>query len=98
MAKKWHPDKHQGDGKKAAEKRFRDAADAKEVLLDKEKRKLFDAGHDPLDPEQSQHQGHHQHFHGSPEDIFRMFHQHGGGGGGGRGESGNQGYRFSFSF
>jgi hypothetical protein len=31
---KWHPDKHEGDEKKVAEKKFYDIAAAKEVLSD----------------------------------------------------------------
>uniref|UniRef100_A0A182J5W9 Uncharacterized protein n=1 Tax=Anopheles atroparvus TaxID=41427 RepID=A0A182J5W9_ANOAO len=50
-AQKWHPDNFQGDEKKMAEKKFIDVAAAKEVLTDPEKRRQFDAGQDPLDPE-----------------------------------------------
>lgn len=50
-AQKWHPDNFQGDEKKIAEKKFIDIAAAKEVLTDPEKRRQFDAGEDPLDPE-----------------------------------------------
>lgn len=50
-AQKWHPDNFQGDEKKVAEKKFIDVAAAKEVLTDPEKRRQFDAGEDPLDPE-----------------------------------------------
>ena len=31
---KWHPDKHEGEDKKVAEKKFYDIAAAKEVLSD----------------------------------------------------------------
>ena len=72
-AQKWHPDNFQeGDEKKKAEKKFIDIAAAKEVLTDEEKRRQFDAGEDPLDPEGNRGQGgfhphHHQFFqHGSP--------------------------------
>lgn len=34
LAVKWHPDKHEGDEKKVAEKKFYDIAAAKEVLTD----------------------------------------------------------------
>ncbi len=34
LAKKWHPDKHEGEEKKVAEKKFYDIAAAKEVLSD----------------------------------------------------------------
>lgn len=50
-AMKWHPDKYDGAEKKIAEKKFIDIAAAKEVLLDAEKRRQFDMGEDPLDPE-----------------------------------------------
>lgn len=53
-AQKWHPDNFQGDEKKIAEKKFIDVAAAKEVLTDPEKRKQFDMGEDPLDPESGQ--------------------------------------------
>lgn len=56
----WHPDKYDGDDKVMAEKRFIDIAAAKEVLTDDEKRKMYDEGRDPLDPEvqrQQQQQG-----------------------------------------
>ncbi|ETN62741.1 Tetratricopeptide repeat protein [Anopheles darlingi] len=70
-AQKWHPDNFQGDEKKMAEKKFIDIAAAKEVLTDPEKRKQFDAGQDPLDPEAGRNgfgggnPFHHFH-HGSP--------------------------------
>lgn len=54
MAQKWHPDAYQGDQKKLAEKKFIDVAAAKEVLTDPEKRRQFDSGEDPLDPEANQ--------------------------------------------
>jgi len=53
-AQEWHPDKFQGDEKKIAEKKFIDIAAAKEVLTNPEKRRQFDQGEDPLDPESSQ--------------------------------------------
>ncbi len=40
LAKKWHPDKNPGN--KAAEEKFKDIAEAYEVLSDSEKRKKFD--------------------------------------------------------
>lgn len=57
LAQKWHPDNFQGDEKKSAEKKFIDIASAKEVLTDPEKRRKFDAGEDPLDPESQANQG-----------------------------------------
>uniref|UniRef100_A0A1A9UNE3 J domain-containing protein n=1 Tax=Glossina austeni TaxID=7395 RepID=A0A1A9UNE3_GLOAU len=71
-AQKWHPDNFQGDEKKVAEKKFIDIAAAKEVLTDPEKRRQFDNGQDPLDPEGQQGGFQHggqpfAHFHhGSP--------------------------------
>lgn len=56
-AQKWHPDNFKDDEKKIAEKKFIDIAAAKEVLTDPEKRKQFDMGQDPLDPEANQQQG-----------------------------------------
>lgn len=56
LAKKWHPDKYDGDDRKKAEKNFIDIAAAKEVLTDPEKRSKYDNGEDPLDPEAQGHQ------------------------------------------
>ncbi|KAF5271325.1 hypothetical protein FQA39_LY08123 [Lamprigera yunnana] len=72
MAQKWHPDNYQNDEKmkKIAEKKFIDIAAAKEVLTNEEKRKQFDNGEDPLDPESGRMNmpnfQHFQGFHGSP--------------------------------
>lgn len=73
MAQKWHPDNYQLDEKmkKIAEKKFIDIAAAKEVLTDEDKRRRFDGGEDPLDPESgnshNMHNFHHfNNFHGSP--------------------------------
>ncbi|XP_076016207.1 dnaJ homolog subfamily C member 3b [Genypterus blacodes] len=55
LAQQWHPDNFQSESeKKEAEKRFIDIASAKEVLTDPEMRQKFDAGEDPLDPENQQ--------------------------------------------
>uniref|UniRef100_A0A8C5WEF5 J domain-containing protein n=1 Tax=Leptobrachium leishanense TaxID=445787 RepID=A0A8C5WEF5_9ANUR len=63
LAQQWHPDNFQSeDEKKEAEKRFIDIAAAKEVLTDPEMRQKVDAGEDPLDPENQQGTGHHQHW------------------------------------
>ena len=34
LAAKWHPDRHDGEDRKSAEKKFMDIASAKEVLTD----------------------------------------------------------------
>ncbi|XP_066245226.1 dnaJ homolog subfamily C member 3 [Euwallacea similis] len=72
-AQKWHPDNYQMDEKmkKIAEKKFIDIAAAKEVLTDEEKRKQYDMGEDPLDPESGKQNfnpnfHHFQSFQGSP--------------------------------
>ncbi|KAL4220081.1 DnaJ subfamily C member 3 [Mactra antiquata] len=85
LAVKWHPDKYEGEeDKKHAEKMFMDIAAAKEVLTDKEMRAKYDAGEDPLDPEQQQGGG----GHGNP--FFHGFNPFGNGGG--------QGFNFKFHF
>ncbi|SPP84345.1 dnaJ homolog subfamily C member 3 [Drosophila guanche] len=69
-AQKWHPDNFRDEEKKVAEKKFIDIAAAKEVLTDPEKRRQFDEGEDPLDPEANQRGGGQHPFahfqHGSP--------------------------------
>ncbi|XP_077436160.1 dnaJ homolog subfamily C [Vanacampus margaritifer] len=58
LAQQWHPDNFQDpEEKKAAEKKFIDIAQAKEVLTNPEMRTKFDHGEDPMDPESQQ--GHH---------------------------------------
>ena len=55
LALEWHPDKFQDEEeKKVAEKKFMDIASAKEVLSDPDMRAKYDAGEDPLDPENGQ--------------------------------------------
>ncbi|XP_051938532.1 dnaJ homolog subfamily C member 3a [Hippocampus zosterae] len=66
LAQQWHPDNFQDpEEKKAAEKKFIDIAQAKEVLTDPEMRTKFDHGEDPMDPEsqQGQHRGGGHKFH-----------------------------------
>ncbi|KAK2704111.1 dnaJ homolog subfamily C member 3-like [Artemia franciscana] len=64
-AQKWHPDNFQAneDERKKAEMKFIDIANAKEVLTDPKKRKMFDLGEDPLDPDSTK----------IPEFYFRTF-------------------------
>jgi len=42
LAMKWHPDRHTGESKEEAEKKFRQLSEANEVLSDPEKRKKYD--------------------------------------------------------
>jgi DnaJ-class molecular chaperone len=42
LALKWHPDRHAGEGREDAEKRFKRISEAYEVLSDPEKRKRYD--------------------------------------------------------
>lgn len=42
MAVQWHPDKHQGDDKEAAEKRFKEINEAYQILSDAKKRQAYD--------------------------------------------------------
>ena len=77
LAAKYHPDNFTDEKEKAKnEKVFIDVARAKEVLTDDEKRKQFDMGIDPLDPEsQQQHHSHGFPFHGGGFDapfVFRF--------------------------
>lgn len=81
VALKYHPDRNQGD--KAAEEKFKEAAEAYEVLGDEQKRKMYDQyGHAGVNGGgYGGGQGHHMDM----EDIFRNFGDIFGGGGGGGG-------------
>lgn len=83
LAIKYHPDKNKGD--KAAEEKFKELGEAKEVLSDPEKRKLYDelgsnwkqyqhAGYNPGAGRGRQHQdnrgGRHYTFEGDPMGFF----------------------------
>src|SRR5436305_2904983 len=81
LAMKYHPDRNEGDGKHEAEVKFKECAEAYEVLSDPEKRKRYDQyGHAGVS-------GQHDFSHMDVGDIFSMFDDIFGGalGGGGRG-------------
>ncbi|BDI05261.1 molecular chaperone DnaJ [Sphaerotilus microaerophilus] len=51
LAMKFHPDRNQGDGAKAAEEKFKEAKEAYEMLSDAQKRQAYDQfGHAGVDP------------------------------------------------
>ncbi len=51
LAMKYHPDRNQGDGAKAAEEKFKEAKEAYEMLTDAQKRAAYDQyGHAGVDP------------------------------------------------
>ncbi len=85
LAMKYHPDRNDGDGKAEAEVRFKECAEAYEVLSDDTKRSRYDQfGHQGV-------QGAHDFSHMDVGDIFSMFNDIFGGafsggapGGGGR--------------
>jgi len=93
LAIKYHPDKNQGD--KEAEAKFKECAEAYEVLSDEEKRKQYDQfGHEGL-----RGAGMHDFSRMNVEDIFSMFgfddlfgSMFGGGGRGSRHADGMRGY------
>jgi DnaJ family protein C protein 7 len=55
LALKWHPDRNNESEEthKMAEKMFRDINDAYSVLSDPKKKQQYDAGSDPLNPEEN---------------------------------------------
>eukprot|EP01116_Phalansterium_solitarium_P023605 TRINITY_DN8367_c0_g1_i1.p1 TRINITY_DN8367_c0_g1~~TRINITY_DN8367_c0_g1_i1.p1 ORF type:complete len:516 (-),score=167.89 TRINITY_DN8367_c0_g1_i1:233-1780(-) len=57
LALEWHPDKHHGEAKEAAEKRFIEVSEAHDILSDEDKRRRYDNGEDVENP-QPQHQHH----------------------------------------
>jgi molecular chaperone DnaJ len=84
MAMKYHPDRTDGD-KGQAEARFKEAAEAYEVLSDDSRRRRYDQfGHQGL-------QGQHDFTNMDVSDIFSMFDEIFGGLGGGFGQSGRAG-------
>src|SRR5688572_10759502 len=67
MAMKYHPDRNNGDGRAEAEIRFKECAEAYEVLSDDQKRGRYDQyGHAGV-------QGSHDFSHMNYTDIFSMF-------------------------
>ena len=54
LAIKWHPDRNSEseESKKIAQKKFIDIGDAYNVLSDPKKKQMYDAGMDPLNPDQ----------------------------------------------
>ena len=89
LALKHHPDRNKNDTQ-AAEK-FKEAAEAYEVLNDPQKRQIYDQyGHAGLE------RGGYQRGFSSFEDIFSMFNDIFGGGGGGGGGGSIFGYLFGY--
>ena len=88
LALKWHPDKisqkcEEGEDGEAlklqAEKKFKEIGEAYAILSDPEKKRMYDSGVDPNDPESGMG------FHSAnidPTQIFQMFFGGGGGMGG----------------
>ncbi len=99
LAMKYHPDRNQGDGAKAAEEQFKEAKEAYEMLTDGQKRAAYDQyGHAGVDPNMGAGRGGPgaEGFGGFAEafgDIFGDI--FGGQGGGRRGGGGQQVYRGS---
>ncbi|MBV8603225.1 MAG: molecular chaperone DnaJ [Pelomonas sp.] len=102
LAMKYHPDRNQGEGAKAAEEQFKEAKEAYEMLTDAQKRAAYDQyGHAGVDPNMGGAGGG---FRGGPEgfggfaeafgDIFGDIFG-GAAGGAGRQRGGQQVYRGS---
>lgn len=88
LALKYHPDRNPGDAE--AEAKFKEAAEAYEVLSDEQKRKIYDQyGHEGL--RSSGGPAGHDFSRMDPTDIFSMFEEIFGGMGGGRGGFGGPG-------
>src|SRR5688572_24358820 len=85
LAMKYHPDRNNGDGRAEAELKFKECAEAYEVLSDDAKRKRYDQfGHAGVS-------GQHDFSHMDAGDIFSMFDDiFGGAFGGARGGGGGR--------
>src|SRR5262249_23143966 len=85
LAMKYHPDRNNGEGAAEAEVKFKECAEAYEVLSDDSKRRRYDQfGHQGV-------QGAHDFSHMDVGDIFSMFDDiFGGLGGGGRAGAGGR--------
>jgi molecular chaperone DnaJ len=102
LAMKYHPDRNQGDGAKAAEEKFKEVKEAYEMLTDAQKRAAYDQyGHAGVDPNAGGFRGGpgQEGFGGFAEafgDIFGdIFGGGAAGGAGRRGGGGQQVYRGS---
>src|SRR3954451_9388797 len=81
LAMKYHPDRNDGEAKAEAEAKFKECAEAYEVLADDQKRKRYDQfGHQGVAG-----MGQHDFSHMDVGDIFSMFDEIFGGMGGARG-------------
>jgi molecular chaperone DnaJ len=91
LAMKYHPDRNNGDGKGEAEIRFKECAEAYEVLSDEPKRRRYDQfGHQGVT-------GQHDFSHMDVGDIFSMFDDiFGGAFGGARGGRGGRSVQRGF--
>jgi molecular chaperone DnaJ len=101
MAMKYHPDRNEGD--KAAEDKFKSAAEAYEVLGDQEKRQIYDRyGKDGLKNRGYNNPGNAEDIFSNFGDIFEDLFGFGGGGGRGQKQSGVPGadlrYDLTISF
>lgn len=101
LAMKYHPDRNQGDGAKAAEEKFKEAKEAYEMLSDASKRQAYDQfGHAGVDPNMGgggfrPGGGGPDGFGGFAEAFGDIFGDIFGGGGGARRGGGQQVYRGS---
>jgi molecular chaperone DnaJ len=88
LAMKFHPDRNNGSGSPEAEAKFKECAEAYEVLSDDAKRQRYDQfGHAGVSAA-------HDYSHMETADIFSMFEDIFGGGGRGRGARGGGGRGF----